>query len=511
MTTPKRTARPTIPALKVRQWLAEWNEVEWNPKERRGKPGLDFYLFTMSAPQLKSLCGIRRRSAETRRRGREDLGIQRRHDENRSKEISEFIRYGYPWSDLSAAKRASGEFQDLRKPGWLPTAVVVNIRTGKDKGEEVDDADLVTVSNDTTDMATITLPAGSERARWKPKAGYPIEVIDGQHRLWAFEEAKLDGAFQLPVVAFVNLDLSWRAYLFYTINIKPKRINASLAFDLYPLLRTEDWLERSEGHVVYREARAQEIVDLLYSHRESPWHRWINMLGDRGRRPRMVSQAAWVRSLLATYVKPWEGRGVRIGLGGLFGSRVGEDEQVLPWSRFQQAAFLIVVGQLLREAIEATSAPWASELRSKTPAHEAGEDAAFYGDHSLLNQDQGIRAVLHITNDLCYQTADQLGLRSWAGVVIRDGDDESQVSSMIASLRKQVRISRFLKDLSAVLASYDWRASKAPGLTTRQSSQKAAFRGSGGYGELRRDVLSHLSGTKWEYAKAAAEVLEIIG
>ena len=33
---------------------------------------------------------------------------------------------------------------------------------------------------------------------------------------------KLADDFELPVVAFVGLDLSWQAYLFYTINIKPK-------------------------------------------------------------------------------------------------------------------------------------------------------------------------------------------------------------------------------------------------------------------------------------------------
>ena len=54
----------------------------------------------------------------------------------------------------------------------------------------------------------------------------PIEVIDGQHRLWAFEKQLDNADFELPVVAFVGLDISWQAYLFWTINIKPKRIDA---------------------------------------------------------------------------------------------------------------------------------------------------------------------------------------------------------------------------------------------------------------------------------------------
>ena len=92
------------------------------------------------------------------------------------------------------------------------------------------------------------------------------------------------------MVAFHSLDISWQAYLFYTINIKPKKINRSLAFDLYPLLRTEDWLETAEGAAIYRETRAQEITEILWSHPASPWRAKINMLGDTG--VKYVTQAA---------------------------------------------------------------------------------------------------------------------------------------------------------------------------------------------------------------------------
>jgi len=49
-------------------------------------------------------------------------------------------------------------------------------------------------------------------------------VIDGQHRLCAFEE-ELNGEFEVPVVALQGLDIGWQAYLFSSINISPKRIN----------------------------------------------------------------------------------------------------------------------------------------------------------------------------------------------------------------------------------------------------------------------------------------------
>ena len=80
------------------------------------------------------------------------------------------------------------------------------------------------------DISRIILPYTEWTNSWRPSGMPPLEVIDGQHRLWAFDSADED--FELPVVAFHGLDISWQAYLFWTINIKPKRINPSLAFDL---------------------------------------------------------------------------------------------------------------------------------------------------------------------------------------------------------------------------------------------------------------------------------------
>ena len=134
----------------------------------------------------------------------------------------------------------------------------------------MDEDDLVTVEETGPGTVTLQLPDSFTGSEWRPKGRHPIEVIDGQHRLWAFESNNRQVDYQLPVVAFHGLDLSWKAYLFYTINIKPERINASLAYDLYPLLRTEDWLERVEGPEVYREARSQELTQALWAFPASP-------------------------------------------------------------------------------------------------------------------------------------------------------------------------------------------------------------------------------------------------
>lgn len=509
----KRQAPIAVPALRVRQWLSDWDDVGWSKKDRGAEPQHWFYQFSMQAGDLKALSGIYPRTTK-RKRGAADLGIQRRHENERSNQIRRFVKYGYPWSELSETKRKSGDFKDLRQPGWLPTAIVVNILTSDDVrlGKRVAKNEFITVQDSPPSAPTVRLPSRFTGKDWKHSGIPPLEVIDGQHRLWAFEDAALSGDFELPVVAFVGLDLRWQAYLFYIINIKPKKINPSLAFDLYPLLRTQEWLTKFEGHVIYRETRAQELVDLLWSHPESPWHHRINMLGEPGHKGLMVTQAAWVRSLLASLVKSWEGRGVRIG--GLFGSTVGAHETVLPWSRAEQAAFLIVAGQAVRAAISHVDKPWAKALRQQEAPSlfEQGGDLAFYGPNSLINQDQGLRILLQVLNDLMYVRADGLALHEWGGEQGGTGSDEDQVSASATSLRRKTRIARYLKQIAESLATYDWRSSDAPGLSEERRLLKASFRGSGGYRELRKHVLEHVVATKnADVSKAATEVLGALG
>ena len=504
--------RTTVSAIKVNQWLPAWNEIDWQPDEYRSEPPKWFYIFSLTAYELRRLSGVYRRTSN-RQTSIDDLGIQRQLDLSRSEEIRRFIEFGYPWSDLTDVKRKSNDYQDLRQPGWLPTAIIINILTSADTrlSKKVDGKDLVEIKDNNHKTATLTLPSGFSQPDWMPATIPPFEVIDGQHRLDAFNKPDDDTNFELPVVAFVGLDLSWQAYIFYTVNIKPKKINPSLAFDLYPLLRTEKWLEKLEGHSIYRETRAQELVDKLCYADDSPWHRRINMLGDRGLKGLMATQSAWVRTIMASYVKSWEGSGVRIG--GLFGSKVGVNNTVLPWNLDQQGAFLIFVGNAVRSAIRRTEEPWALALRQQ--GNHAGSDLgdqAFFGQHNLLNQDQGIRTLLQVTNDLCYLNADQLEL---SDVFPKDQllwTERGSIAEAIGKFADSPKLSTFISELSRELATYDWRASGFPRLTEEERTLKASFRGSGGYKQLRRDVLGHLKRSESRLVSATAtEVYQLLG
>jgi len=492
-----------INALKVHQWLAGWEDIPYSKADHRAKPQPYFLIFSMSAQELRSLSGISRRQASNVSSRAAELGIQREHDAERSEEITRFVEYGFPWSTLSESKRKTREFHDLRKPGWLPTAIVINIlQKGDDRyGHKVAASDLITIQE--SDGATyLKLPYEQWGKKWEPTEVPPLEVIDGQHRLWAFGKESNAPNFEVPVVAFVGLDISWQAYLFYTINIKPKRINQSLAYDLYPLLRTEDWLDRAEGHQIYRETRSQELTEALWSHSTSPWYDKINMLGERGNR--WVTQSAWIKTLMATLVRPWEGKGKKIG--GLFGSRMSDKGEVLRWSRAQQAAFLIFAWQRLRAAIEDVDKPWAKsarkEAKNSSGLFEQNEDAAFYGQHSLLMTDQGVRGYLHVLNDLCFLAASKQKLNDWQLDKEAAASDEKAVTEALKSLAK-LSIAKYVEEIADGLATFDWRTSAATDLSQDERKGKLVYRGSSGYKELRADLLKHLHARPGDIGKYA--------
>lgn len=499
------SGRHEIAALQVKQWLPAWDEVRFSRDERRSRPPEHFYLCSMSAPLLRRLAGIERRSVEAGTPRFADEGIQRRHDPDRSAEIRQFVQHGFPWSDLRRQQRRSGKFDDLKMPGWLPTAVVVNIR------QDLDDESRAVTVQEREVGAAVLIPDNALTAGWDADAEAPIHIIDGQHRLWAFESDD-PAEYELPVVAFVGLDVTWRAYLFYTINIKPKRINTSLAFDLYPLLRTEEWLQRFEGPSIYREARAQELTEALWAHPASPWFQRINMLGERGKTG--VSQAAWIRSLTSTLIRAYEGRGVR-GVGGLFGAPVGGDQLVLPWSRSQQAAYVIHFWRSLFDSIRTLSPQWAEELRSLSERSESSSetesfeyDPAVHGRHALLNTDQGVRAALYALNDFGYELVDKYEMYNWFLDSVDEELDLQDVDLALDSLTSRSDMNWFIDELTNIVATFDWRTAAAPNLSESLRTEKMAFKGSSGYREVRRRLFIHISESNSELGAVAQDLLD---
>ena len=131
-------------------------------------------------------------------------------------------------------------------------------------------------------------------------------------------------------------------------------------------------------------------------------------------------------------------------------------------------------------------------------------DPAFSGQFTLLNQDQGVRAVLQISNDLIFVRHDELHLRKWASD-FREEDELAMVSEALKSIPKP--LSDFLDQISQHPAQFDWRSANSPNLTEQERLTKLVYRGSGGYSEFRRQLLNHMVQQGGQVARAAQLVL----
>ena len=462
-----------IPVLRLTQWLEIWDEYDFDPAAQRRRPEPYIYLFTMSATRLRQLSDVYRRE----RNVDEAEGIQRAREDSRTDRIKRYIKAGYPFGDLKENLQEANTH--LRKPGWLPTAIVVNMLTEEDerRGRSIAEHQMAGLVN-VDGQQQIRLP---ELGSFESNDLRPFEVIDGQHRLWAFEEAEDLSDFEVPVVAFRGLDVAWQAYLFWSINISPVRINPSHAFDLYPLLRTQDWLEQTGEITVYREARAQEITEWLYKHPESSWHNRISMLQRKGEPS--VSQAAWVRSLIGSFFGTGRGKGRR----GLFQCEYIKNQGTLEWERVQQIAFVLEFWKLLETVVTNVEKEWTTFYR------EVGKNP-FTDRSSMFNQDMGVRAVHAVLNDLFFYQTENWQLCQWTySAIDKTLTSKVEIDKAVSSLRNS-HIHQHLKNTARAISSFDWRSLDGPGVrSSREEMTKRAYRGSGGYTLLTGNVLAHVS------------------
>ena len=130
--------------------------------------------------------------------------------------------------------------------------------------------------------------------------------------------------------------------------------------------------------------------------------------------------------------------------------------------------------------------------------------------------------MLQVTNDIFFVTAgifaaydpdntpDGGGLDRGEMMSIDDTTDANLVQSSLHVLRHAPVCGR-VRTFAQALATYDWRASSAPGLSESEETLRQGFRGSGGYRSLREDVLKHLSHGHGWVANVASEVRSRLG
>ncbi|MBT9291947.1 DGQHR domain-containing protein [Prosthecodimorpha staleyi] len=218
----------------------------------------DFYLAVIGSSALYEIAKFDVRRL-TQRQGIDDfLGIQREVSSSRLKELKTYI------SSPDAT---------------FPTSIVVSIdeRCAKFVENELGCGELV-LSNyiDPEDKDLDILYQDIAK------------IIDGQHRIKAFEDGH-NPNFILSISVFIGADIATQAEIFSTVNLAQTKVNRSLVYDLFSLAKTRS-----------PEKTAHEITVLLDSDEGSPFFRRIKRLGvaTEGRYGEVLSQATVVRGIL---------------------------------------------------------------------------------------------------------------------------------------------------------------------------------------------------------------------
>lgn len=166
-----------------------------------------FYIVSMPSETLRETCFTITREDDPVK------GFQRRLDESRADEISEYIDKG---------------------EGSIPTAIILSAQ----------------------DEANLEYHSRSKTISFTPEKNAFL-IIDGQHRVWGFIKAKT--SIRVPVVIYEELTRVEEAQLFVDINSTQKEVPRDLILDVKRLLQKESEEER----------RCSEIFELFYSKEDS--------------------------------------------------------------------------------------------------------------------------------------------------------------------------------------------------------------------------------------------------
>ncbi|ASR50072.1 DGQHR domain-containing protein [Blastomonas fulva] len=232
-----------------------------------------FYSTVISAQKLLEICTFDFRKISENDGIKEFLGIQRPLKMDRVREIQKFIR---------------------TSDGCFPTSIVISV-----------DERCATLIPESHELVLHSYEDAVDAEIVIPFRGIAT-IIDGQHRLKAFENTSID--WGLSVNIFVGIDEGTQASIFSKVNLAQTKVNKSLVYDLFALDKGRS-----------PEKTCHEIVVALNSIPESPFYERIKRLGSAtdGIFGETLSQATVVKGILPYITKdPMTDRdiGKRIGV-----------------------------------------------------------------------------------------------------------------------------------------------------------------------------------------------------
>lgn len=215
-----------------------------------------FYSCTISAQKLLEICQFDFRQIKENNGVKQFLGIQRPLSDERVREIRRYI---------------------ATDDGCFPTSIVISVDERCASFQEKDGKKLLVIRpyEDQIDKQIII-----------PFRGVAT-IIDGQHRLKAFEGTQID--WDLTVNIFIGADEGTQAMIFSKVNLAQTKVNKSIVYDLFSLDKGRS-----------PEKTSHEIVVNLNDMPESPFNGLIKRLGSAtdGVFGETLSQATVVKGIL---------------------------------------------------------------------------------------------------------------------------------------------------------------------------------------------------------------------
>lgn len=219
----------------------------------------DFYVGVIRADELLRICRFDYRRMQFKNEYADYLGIQRKLNEGRIREIKEYVH---------------------TVDACFPTSIVISV---DEKCAAVSETGLEGFK-----LLTVSEYIDPESPQLNVKLDHVATIIDGQHRLKGIEEAnELD--FELSVSIFVGADAATEASIFSIVNLAQTKVNKSLTYDLFEYAKARS-----------PEKTCHEIVVALDRIKDSPFQNRIKRLGvaTEGRFGETLSQATIVKGLL---------------------------------------------------------------------------------------------------------------------------------------------------------------------------------------------------------------------
>lgn len=307
------------------------------------------YVGVMNSEDVEKITFVdvrRLREGSDNREVEDYIGIQRKLDPKRGKEIGQYVNL---------------------VDATFPNSIILAI---------------------SSDYVTYDLDNGLMKIEFRDDIA---KVLDGQHRIAGFQYYnKGIGSFQLSVSIYLDMDTEDQAIVFATINREQKSVSNSLVADLFAFAKTRS--PQKTGHNIARALNFKE---------GSPFFNKIKILGTANSATQTITQDTFVKSLLKYITRNKQAD------RDFYKRNKDNAKEKLPYVKGKEQQSLFLRNMFIDDNndIQIAQLIWNyfSTVRQKWP--NAWDDTT---NNSILNKSTGFIALMRFFKDV-YLHFDKLG------------------------------------------------------------------------------------------------------